>query len=537
MNTPAKQTSLDNALVSPDNRVKIDKCNMRIIPTITKKEPTYQVILDALALSPLYPSFLITAEFKLDKKKCRVDVEVFRDILQICPRHTNQEFVEPSSSDEEIVSFIKELSYKGDIKSVNEVFTDHMHQPWRTFTAIINRTLFETMTKTKSFDKNPKHGALYHALMESILEDEDAMDKGVVDKLKKIKPDDSAQAEETVFEARDTQVPQNLGEDTSKTNEIPTIKADPNDWFKKPKIPPNPDPEWNTGKTVDDGPTQNWLSISDLTKADLVGPVYNLLKGTCKSYVELEYNMEEFESRNCLIIPADYFFNNDLAYLQGGSTDRTYTTSLTKTKASKYDLKGIEDMVPTLWSHIKVVYDKHALLVTIVKVNKWYGYGHLEEIEVRRADQQLYKFMEGDFLRLHLNGIEDMLLLIVQNKLFNFKSDIIVNLSVALHMFTRRIVIQKRVEDLQLGIESYKKKLNISKPRTRNEDLSQRAPYTSFSDLQGVIYEDKLNKKRLMRSNELHKFSDGTFQLVQDTLHDMATNLRMRYNKAMPRRR
>nr|GEU52072.1 hypothetical protein [Tanacetum cinerariifolium] len=46
------------------------------------------------------------------------------------------------------------------------------------------------MTKSKSFDRNPKHGALYHALMKSILEDEDAMDKGVVDKLKKRKPDD-----------------------------------------------------------------------------------------------------------------------------------------------------------------------------------------------------------------------------------------------------------------------------------------------------------------------------------------------------------
>nr|GEY64314.1 hypothetical protein [Tanacetum cinerariifolium] len=33
--------------------------------------------------------------------------------------------------------------------------------------------------------------ALYHALMESILEDEDAMDKGVADKLKKKKPDDA----------------------------------------------------------------------------------------------------------------------------------------------------------------------------------------------------------------------------------------------------------------------------------------------------------------------------------------------------------
>ncbi|GKA72507.1 hypothetical protein Tco_0778723 [Tanacetum coccineum] len=294
------------------------------------------------------------------------------------------------------------------------------------------------MTKSKSFDRNPKYRALYHALMESILEDEDAMDKGVAEKLKKRKPDDADRDEDPPagpdqgLKRRKTHKDvepsmKNLGEDIGKTDEPPIVKDDP--------------------------------KISDLTKADLV----------------------------------DYFFNNDLAYLQGGSTDRTYTTSLTKMKATKCNFQGIEGMVPTLWSPIKVVYDKHALLVTIVKVNKWYGYGHLEEIEVRRAYQQLYKFMEGDFPRLHLNDIEDMLLLIVQNKLFNFKSDIIVNLSAALHMFTRHP--------------------------------------------QGVIYEDKLNKKRLMHSDELYKFSDCTLQSVRDTLHDMETNLRMGYNKAMLRRR
>ncbi|GJR37339.1 hypothetical protein Tco_1213023 [Tanacetum coccineum] len=52
-------------------------------------------------------------------------------------------------------------------------------------------TLFETMTKSKSFNKSPKQKALYHALMESILEDKDAMDEGVADKLKKIKQDDA----------------------------------------------------------------------------------------------------------------------------------------------------------------------------------------------------------------------------------------------------------------------------------------------------------------------------------------------------------
>ncbi|GKB84046.1 hypothetical protein Tco_0956318 [Tanacetum coccineum] len=158
------------------------------------------------------------------------------------------------------------------------------------------------------------------------------------------------------------------------------------------------------------------------------------------------------KSRIYQIVPVAYFFNNDLAYLQGESTDRTYMTSLTKTKAAKYDLPGIEDMRV---SKHDVHFTKRILAVTNVKVNIWYGYGHLEEIEVRRSDQQLYKFMEGDFPRLHLNDIKDMLLLIVPNRLFNLKGEDIVHLAAALRMFTRHIVIQKRVEDLQLSVESY----------------------------------------------------------------------------------
>ncbi|GJW61754.1 hypothetical protein Tco_0111089 [Tanacetum coccineum] len=132
MNNTTQQTTLENALVAPGDRVNIGKCNMRIIPTMTKKEPAYQVVLDALVLSPLYPAFLITAKVP----------EIY-----ILP---NQEFVKPPSSDEEITSFIKELGYKGDIASVTEVITGHMHQPWRTFAAIINRCL---SGKTISLDK------------------------------------------------------------------------------------------------------------------------------------------------------------------------------------------------------------------------------------------------------------------------------------------------------------------------------------------------------------------------------------------------
>nr|GFC31151.1 hypothetical protein [Tanacetum cinerariifolium] len=66
----------------------------------------------------------------------------------------------------------------------------------------------------------------------------------------------SAQAKETVFEAKDTGMLLNQGDDLGNTDEQPNVKAAlKQDWFKKPARPPTPDPEWNTKKPVDDGPT------------------------------------------------------------------------------------------------------------------------------------------------------------------------------------------------------------------------------------------------------------------------------------------
>ncbi|GJR11851.1 hypothetical protein Tco_0794503 [Tanacetum coccineum] len=63
----------------------------------------------------------------------------------------------------------------------------------------------------------------------------------------------------------------------------------------------------------------------------------------------------------CLTVAAEYFFNNDLEFLKSSDPKKKYTTSITKTKAARYEIVGIEDMVPTLWSAIKVGYDKDAL--------------------------------------------------------------------------------------------------------------------------------------------------------------------------------
>ncbi|GJW43959.1 hypothetical protein Tco_0072758 [Tanacetum coccineum] len=132
---------------------------------------------------------------------------------------------------------------------------------------------------------------------------------------------------------------------------------------------------------------KNRLKLDKITKADLVGPVYNLLKGTYQSSIELEYNMEECyktltgrldwenpEGDRCpfdlskplplkgrpghLTIAAEYFFNNDLEYLKSTYSDRKYTTSITKTKAARYELLGIENMILKQLSVTKVDYDR-----------------------------------------------------------------------------------------------------------------------------------------------------------------------------------
>ncbi|GJW27444.1 hypothetical protein Tco_0044319 [Tanacetum coccineum] len=272
----------------------------------------------------------------------------------------------------------------------------------------------------------------------------------------------------------------------------------------------------------------NRLKITNLTQELLVGPTFNLLKGTCKSRTELEYHFEEcfkatterldwhnpegkqypFDLRKPLplipkhrgrhVIPFDYFINNDLEYLKGGSLSRRYSTSVTKTKATTYEVQWIEDMVPNIWSPVKdVYYRKRIIAVTRLMIMKMYDYGHLYEIEVRKEDQQLYMFKEGDFPRLRLQDIEDKLLLLVQQKLTNLTIEGHFDLNVALHIF----------------------RLN----------LRNKTAYTAYSDPQGVIYKDQNNINRLMRTDELHKFSDGTLNDVWTALHDITSGIRMEY--------
>ncbi|GJR76071.1 hypothetical protein Tco_0088436 [Tanacetum coccineum] len=58
----AQQAKLDLELVPKEKRLEIRKCNGKLNPGKTQREPTFQVVLDALALTSCYSTFLTTAD-------------------------------------------------------------------------------------------------------------------------------------------------------------------------------------------------------------------------------------------------------------------------------------------------------------------------------------------------------------------------------------------------------------------------------------------------------------------------------------------
>ncbi|GJT19418.1 hypothetical protein Tco_0878124 [Tanacetum coccineum] len=199
--------------------------------------------------------------------------------------------------------------------------------------------------------------------------------------------------------------------------------------------------------------------IENWTQGIPVWTSFLSIKEICKIRVELEYHFEEcykavtdrfdwmnpkgheypfdpskplplIEDQGRQVVPANYFINNDLGYLKGGSSSRKYTNSTTKTKAAKYHtIEGIEDMVPSLWS-------------------AWYDYGYMVGLSFHEKSAALPSSKKVT-PRLILRELR-LLLFLAQKKLSNLERDVIYDLNVALRMFTRHVVILKLMHSDEL---------------------------------------------------------------------------------------
>nr|GEV76956.1 hypothetical protein [Tanacetum cinerariifolium] len=242
------------------------------------------------------------------------------------------------------------------------------------------------------------------------------------------------------------------------------------EWFSQQKKPPTPDRDWNKTLPATHGSIQSW--ISELAKQTDSRSSFNELMDT----------------------PVDFS-----AFLMNRLKVATLTPELLARPT--YELMKGE--------FARDVYSKRRIIaVTKLKIVEWHNYKHLDWITVRRDDGKLYKFKEGDFKRLRIQDTEDMLMLLVQGKLTNLTVKERFAFNVSLRMFTRSIVIQRRVEDLQLG---------------------RKEAYTAYSNPRGFIYQNKDKHNRLMRIDELHQFTDGTLTDVRTALDDHLKGIRMKY--------
>ncbi|GJY01585.1 hypothetical protein Tco_0359737 [Tanacetum coccineum] len=152
----------------------------------------------------------------------------------------------------------------------------------------LKSSLYQSMHANNSFNRNPANHRLYHELMEPLIEDENAMDKGVADivkdhkrkhdddeddddedppagpnqgkktKRRKTKESESSKKPSTTKETSKVKEPiaevvmDVAGDDVVRDDDQPQDTSEPKtrktpnpDWFKQHPRPPTPDPEWN----------------------------------------------------------------------------------------------------------------------------------------------------------------------------------------------------------------------------------------------------------------------------------------------------
>ncbi|GKD88042.1 hypothetical protein Tco_1359196 [Tanacetum coccineum] len=270
------------------------------------------------------------------------------------------------------------------------------------------------------------------------------------------------------------------------------------------------------------------IGKTELTQADFKGQAYEVVKAFYPDVVHLQFQMEEchkmltdqidwanpegdqvridisrplpLSGPPCHVtIQTQFFFNKDLDYLRYGSKGSGLALSISKMKAARYPDFGLELLVPEhMWINDVCTYDisasygishwwfnrqkfyidrhiadssrkvvrTHMRILSVVRIKAYsrYGYDYLKEITLCGADYQEYMIAEKDFKNLYPSNFEDLNLLLLQGHLSHLPGSNKCMLSTAVNLWIRNLVIRQRVKDLQFGIESYQKQLNLTKP-------------------------------------------------------------------------
>nr|GFB74284.1 hypothetical protein [Tanacetum cinerariifolium] len=147
-----------------------------------------------------------------------------------------------------------------------------------------------------------------------------------------------------------------------------------------------------------------------------------------------------------------------------------------------------------------------------------YGYDYMKKIVLRRVNLNEHVIAERDFKYLFPSDFEDLYLLNLQSHLNHLPSKDKKILTTAVNQWTRQLVIQQRVKDFPLGIESYQTQLNLTKPQWNATGFEYKHDYTVIDSPRAVMFQDKYGVQMMMRFNDIHKFNNGTLQQINEAL-------------------
>ncbi|GJZ38307.1 hypothetical protein Tco_0584498 [Tanacetum coccineum] len=162
----------------------------------------------------------------------------------------------------------------------------------------------------------------------------------------------------------------------------------------------------------------------------------------------------------------------------------------------------------------------HMRILSVVRIKAYsrYRYDYLSEIVLRRAYFQEYTIAEQDFKNLYPSDFEDLNLLLLQGHLNHLPGSDKRMLSTAVKQWTRNLVIRQRVKDFQLDIKSYQTQLNLTKPGWDATGYEFEHDYTNIESPRAVVFLVDNNDRKIMRFNEIYKFSDGTLTRILESL-------------------
>ncbi|GKA55218.1 hypothetical protein Tco_0754167 [Tanacetum coccineum] len=218
------------------------------------------------------------------------------------------------------------------------------------------------------------------------------------------------------------------------------------------------------------------VNKTKLTQVDFKGQAYKVVKAFYPDVIHLQVDVNQplplGGPPGHVTIQPQFFFNKDLEYLRYGSKGSNPTLSISKIKAASYPDFGLELLVPEqIWIDDVCTYDisaKYGISHWWFNRQKFYIDRH--DSPSRRKDVRTHMrilkhtIAEKDFKNLYPSDFEDLNLLLLQGHLDHLLGLDKRMLSTAVKLWTRNLVIRQRVEDFQLGIESYQTQLNLTKP-------------------------------------------------------------------------